>query len=141
MRIEQKRELCGRALRCAIVAAGLGLAGLPAPGQPQDGDPSRAPLAEFSLEVKLSGTKATRDGLGARVTVHAGGESWTTVHDGKSGYLSQSSGPLYFGLGSAPEVSRIEVLWPSGGRQTVEGPIAANSTREITEDASSPPAP
>ncbi|MCP4200623.1 MAG: hypothetical protein GY769_01655 [bacterium] len=86
------------------------------------------------LKVRLIGTESNRDGLGARVTVFAGDNSYLKVHDGKSGYLSQSSYPLYFGLGDATAVDRVEVVWPSGKRQTVPGPIAANQTREITED-------
>ncbi len=85
------------------------------------------------LEVRLVGSESNRDGLGARVTLRAGGRSYVKVHDGKSGYLSQSSYPLYFGLGNATEVEEIEVLWPSGRRQSVPGPIATNTVREITE--------
>jgi hypothetical protein len=54
-------------------------------------------------------------------------------HDGKSGYLSQSSLPLYFGLGEAARVDRIEVDWPSGIKQVVPGPIRANDLLPITE--------
>ena len=90
------------------------------------------------LGVRLIGSASNRDGLGARVTVTAGGASHTQVHDGKSGYLSQSSLPLYFGLGAASEVDRVEIVWPSGRRQTVPGPIAANAVREITEPAGGP---
>jgi len=75
------------------------------------------------LEVALVGTASNRDGLGARVTVTAGGLSQLELHDGKSGYLSQSSLPLYFGLGDATEVDRVEVLWPSGRRKTIERPL------------------
>ncbi len=85
------------------------------------------------LEVRLIGTESNRDGLGARVTVFAGDNTYTKVHDGKSGYLSQSSYPLYFGLGTASKVDRIEITWPSGKHQTVPGPIPTNEMREITE--------
>jgi hypothetical protein len=56
------------------------------------------------------------------------------VNDGKSGYLSQSRLPLYFGLGEAESVDRIEVTWPSGVIQTVAGPIGANRLLEIREE-------
>jgi hypothetical protein len=39
------------------------------------------------------------------------------IYDGKSGYLSQSSMPLYFGLGDATQIDSIEVSWPSGKKQ------------------------
>ena len=67
-------------------------------------------------EVRLVGVDSNRDGLGARVTVHAGGKQYVQVHDGQSGYLSQSRMPLYFGLGSAESVEKIEVIWPTGKR-------------------------
>ena len=85
------------------------------------------------LGVRLVGEASNRSGLGARVTLVADGESQTRVHDGKSGYLSQSLQPLYFGLGSRSEVERIEVRWPSGATQTIAGPIAAGTTLEIRE--------
>ena len=86
------------------------------------------------LEVKLTGSASNRSGLGARVTVHAGDQRYTRVHDGKSGYLSQSLCPLYFGLGDAEMVDRIEVRWPSGRRQVVSGPIAINARLQIKEE-------
>ena len=87
------------------------------------------------LKVRLIGRASNRDGLGARVDVRAGSSSYTKVHDGKSGYLSQSLLPLYFGLGDAEKVDQIEVLWPSGTRQVL-GPVEANRLLEITEEAS-----
>jgi hypothetical protein len=85
------------------------------------------------LKVRLTGKKSNRDGLGARVTVSAAGESYTQVFDGTSGYLSHSLYPLYFGLGDITEVDKVEVLWPSGEKQTVSAPIKINSLLEITE--------
>jgi hypothetical protein len=85
------------------------------------------------LAVKLTGTTSNRDGLGAIVKVTAGGSSYTKVFDGNSGYLSHSLYPLYFGLGAAESVDTIEVLWPSGKKQTVRAPIAMNSVIEVRE--------
>ncbi len=85
------------------------------------------------LKVRLIGTRSNRDGLGARVTVEAGGGSFTETHDGKSGYLSQSSLPLYFGLGGADTVERVIVEWPSGERQEVTEGLEISSIIEITE--------
>ena len=85
------------------------------------------------LQVRLVGTVSNRDGLGATVRVHCGSRVQTRFHDGKSGYLAQSSLPLYFGLGSETAVDRIEVVWPSGRRQTHSGPISLNGTLELVE--------
>ncbi|HEV7504514.1 MAG TPA: CRTAC1 family protein [Thermoanaerobaculia bacterium] len=86
------------------------------------------------LKVKLRGTKSNRDGIGARVRVTAGGKTYTQWNDGKSGYLSQSLIPLYFGLGKNQKIDTVEVLWPSGTTQTVRGP-KVNGQIEIVETA------
>ncbi len=89
------------------------------------------------LEVKLRGTTSNRDGLGALVTVTAGGKTMVKQHDGKSGYLSQSAMPLYFGLGEAAQVEKVEVLWPAGRKQTVAGAeVKVNGTLEVVEPGS-----
>jgi len=86
------------------------------------------------LEVRLRGTRSNREGLGAHVTVVLpDGRRILKAMDGKSGYLSQSDLPLYFGLGEADHAASVEVRWPSGRRQTVAGPVAGNRTIDIVE--------
>ena len=87
------------------------------------------------LKVKLTGTKSNRDGLGAVVKVIVGGMTQTQQNDGKSGYLSQSSLPLYFGLGEATKIDRVEVAWPSGKKQVLSGNLEPNKQLLITEPA------
>ena len=86
------------------------------------------------LKLKLVGTTSNRDGLGARVTIRVGDRSLHQQHDGKSGYLSQSAIPLYFGLGDAKTVDALEILWPSGAKQTVKGPQQINRIITIHEE-------
>jgi hypothetical protein len=85
------------------------------------------------IGVSLAGTVSNRNGLGAAVRVTAGGRVLTQWHDGKSGYLSQSQLPLYFGLDDATTVDRLEVDWPSGRKQTVTEGLRPNTTIRITE--------
>src|SRR5579863_2098757 len=85
------------------------------------------------LKVTLVGTASNRNGLGATVRVHAGGQVYTKYNDGKSGYLSQSVLPLYFGLGDADKIERIEVDWPSGRKQAVTQGLRENQVLQITE--------
>ena len=73
------------------------------------------------------------NGLGAWVRLHAGGQVYTKYDDGKSGYLSQSVLPLYFGLGDAQKIDRVEVAWPSGRKQVVTDGLQENRTIKITE--------
>ncbi len=85
------------------------------------------------LKVVLVGTRSNRNGLGATVRVQTAGQTYTKYNDGKSGYLSQSVLPLYFGLGDATKIDRVEVDWPSGQKQVVTSGLAENQILRITE--------
>ena len=87
-----------------------------------------------AITVRLRGTRSNRQGIGARVTVVLpDGRRILKWMDGKSGYLSQSDLPLYFGLGDADRAASIEVVWPSGRRQTLAGPHPAGKAVEAVE--------
>ncbi|HEY5489647.1 MAG TPA: CRTAC1 family protein [Gemmatimonadaceae bacterium] len=89
---------------------------------------------QHALSVRLRGTRSNRQGLGAEVTlVLADQRRVLKVMDGKSGYLSQSDLPLFFGLGKADHADHVEVRWPSGKVQSVAGPLAAGKVIEVTE--------
>lgn len=85
------------------------------------------------LKVVLVGTKSNRNGLGATVRVRSAGQTYTKYNDGKSGYLAQSILPLYFGLGDATKIDRVEVDWPSGQKQVLTTGLEENQTLQITE--------
>src|ERR1700682_812781 len=85
------------------------------------------------LKVVLVGTISNRNGLGATVRVRSAGHVYTKYNDGKSGYLSQSALPLYFGLGGSKKIDRVEVDWPSGRKQIVTDGLAINKAIQITE--------
>jgi hypothetical protein len=87
------------------------------------------------LKIVLAGTRSNRNGLGATVRVRSNGQTYTQYNDGKSGYLSQSVLPLYFGLGDSAKIDSIEITWPSGTRQTLTKDLAENQTLKITEPA------
>ena len=61
------------------------------------------------------------------------GQTQTRYNDGKSGYLSQSALPLYFGLGENSKIDRIEVNWPSGRKQAIANGLRENELLKITE--------
>ena len=86
------------------------------------------------LQVQLVGTTSNRDALGAKVVLHSASGIQTRFHDGQSGYLAQSRSPLYFGLNDDTSVSKIEVFWPSGKKQVIEGPIDTNQTITVNEE-------
>jgi enediyne biosynthesis protein E4 len=85
------------------------------------------------LKILLVGTASNRNGLGATVRVHSGAQVYTKYNDGKSGYLSQSVLPLYFGLGETSKIDRVEVDWPSGRKQVMTDGLRENQTLRITE--------
>ena len=86
------------------------------------------------LKVRLRGTRSNREGLGAGVTVVLpDGRRILKMADGKSGYLSQSDLPLYFGLGDADHAASLDVRWPSGRHQTIMGPIPTGGTTDVVE--------
>ncbi len=76
-------------------------------------------LGHHWLRLKLVGAKSNRDAIGARVKVHADGRTLTQQVMPAKGYLSQSELPLTFGLGKAKNVDSIELIWPSGQKQSV----------------------
>jgi Tfp pilus assembly protein PilF/peroxiredoxin len=71
-----------------------------------------------SLALRLVGTKSNRDGVGARVTVETDKLRRTRLVQVGSGFLSQHTKELLFGLGKSGRVSKVTVAWPSGATQT-----------------------
>ena len=58
--------------------------------------------------------KAGRPAVGARVEVRAGGRRQASVVTAGGSYLASAPGRLFFGLGSARSVERIDVTWAWG---------------------------
>jgi hypothetical protein len=85
-----------------------------------------------AVAILLTGTKSNRSAIGARVTVEAGGRKQMAEVAGGGSYYSQSDFALYFGLGEAVRIERIEVRWPSGGQQSWTD-VGANRRLRITE--------
>jgi Tfp pilus assembly protein PilF/peroxiredoxin len=72
-----------------------------------------------SLALRLSGTKSNRDAIGARVTVDTDRMHRTKIVQANSGFISQHSKELLFGLGQSERVTRVTVTWPSGDTQVL----------------------
>jgi tetratricopeptide (TPR) repeat protein len=81
-----------------------------------------------SIAIRLIGTKSNRDAIGARVEI---GGAVKFLQTG-SGYLSQHTKVIHFGLGEAGEASTVRILWPSGSRQEFQH-LASGFRYEITE--------
>lgn len=71
------------------------------------------------LMIDLEGTRSNRDGIGAMVTVEAGGVAQVRLQDGGIHERGQNHARLHFGLGKNSTVDKIIVHWPSGKVQTL----------------------
>jgi enediyne biosynthesis protein E4 len=94
------------------------------------------------LRIRAVGTVSNRDAIGTfvRVTPAGGRPSpWALVKTGSS-YCSQSELALTFGLGRVDRVDKIEVKWPNGRTQTLNGtranqPVTVEEPRTPTSSA------
>ena len=84
------------------------------------------------LQFKLTGTKSNRDAIGARITVKAAGLTQIREIDGGNGYAGQSMKRAHFGIGSATKIDSVEVKWPTGVVEKIQG-VALNKMNKIVE--------
>jgi hypothetical protein len=88
------------------------------------------------LQVRLVGTTANREAVGARVTVVRGDlELIDEVHSGR-GYQSQWGNRLHFGLGSHPRIDEVRVEWLGSGMTKLTN-VATNQLLTIVQPARS----
>jgi hypothetical protein len=66
------------------------------------------------LGVALVGSRSSRDGIGARVEVSAGGRTWVREMRTTQGLYSSHDPRLHFGLGRVEGRANVRVRWPSG---------------------------
>ena len=85
-----------------------------------------------AIAFRLRGQKSNRDAIGTSVTVEAGSLRQTKYLQAGSGFLSQHSKELFFGLGKSTESIRATIRWPSGLTQKFEH-VPANHRIEIQE--------
>ncbi len=85
-----------------------------------------------SIAFRLRGKTSNRDGIGASVTVEAGELRQTKYLQAGSGFLSQHTKELFFGVGKAQGTVRANIRWPSGLTQAFEH-LPVNHRIEIEE--------
>jgi len=88
-----------------------------------------------SISFRLRGEKSNRDAIGAAVRVEAATLQQTKYVQAGSGFLSQHSKELIFGLGQSKDPVRATIRWPGGFTQTFEH-LPANHRIEIREGTS-----
>lgn len=90
------------------------------------------------LRVKLNGSKANLDAIGAVVYLKADGQTQMLTQRVSRGYLSSVSPVLHFGLGTTAHIDSLIVNWPSG-KVSIVTSIAANQVVEISQDETERP--
>jgi hypothetical protein len=84
------------------------------------------------IALALEGTRSTRDAIGAKIRISAGGRTQYDHVSHAAGYASSSARPVHFGLGAAAAVAEIEIRWPSGTRQVLKD-VAADRVVQLKE--------
>jgi hypothetical protein len=85
-----------------------------------------------ALLVRVIGVRSNRDGIGARLTLTAGGQTFVDQVTSGSSYLAQHDMRVHFGLGATARVDRLEIAWPSG-RVDVAANLPANHIVVVRE--------
>jgi hypothetical protein len=80
---------------------------------------NRTANANHWITLKLVGTKDNRDGLGTKVKIATAEGAQYNQATTAVGYSSSSDKRVYFGLGKAAMIDRIELSWPSGVKQVL----------------------
>ena len=85
------------------------------------------------LALRLRGRKSNRDAIGALVHVvgSSGREQWNRVTTA-TGYGSSSDRTVFFGMGQDRPAKSVEIVWPSGARQTL-GEVACDRYLTVEE--------
>lgn len=84
------------------------------------------------LMIKTVGVKSNRDGIGARITVSAGGKMQIREIRSGSSFLCQSDMRAFIGLGKADKVDFVKIRWPSGIVEKIEN-VKANQIITVVE--------
>ena len=97
-----------------------------------------SPGGNHWLQIRLQGTQANRDAVGARVKVTAGDlVQIDEVHSGR-GYQSHHGTRLHFGLGRHDRVDRVDIRWP-GGEAEVFYRLQADRLVTLIQGTGQPP--
>jgi hypothetical protein len=91
------------------------------------------------LGVELLG-RDHADVVGAKLVLEVGGRRLTRFTKGGGSYLSSGDRRILFGLGTAAEVGRLTVFWPSGEEQHWDG-LAVDRYWSLLEGEAAPRKP
>ena len=72
------------------------------------------------IMIKCVGTRSNRSAIGTRVKVTSSGHSQIDEVTSGSSYYSQNDFRLHFGLGHASKADSVELIWPSGLKESFQ---------------------
>lgn len=117
-----------------------------------DGDPDMAVInldrpvslyrndaAAHRVVFRLTAGGANTFGIGATLTLRAGGLLQTRTLSPATGFTTCNEPLVFFGLGTADKIDELKVEWPSGCAQKWSG-LAAGRLYTLTEPSADPPA-
>lgn len=90
--------------------------------------------ANHWLGIRTVGTRSNRDGIGAHITVSAGGVRQMREVRSTYGYMAANDLRVHFGLGTTVRADTVQIRWPSGVVQTLTG-MPADRYHVVTEAA------
>ena len=86
------------------------------------------------LKVNLKGIQSNANGIGARLEIHgAWGKQIREIRSG-NGFSHQSSLNGHFGIGTATQITKLVIKWPSGVVDVISNP-AINQSILVTESS------
>jgi len=76
------------------------------------------------IAIRAVGTKSNRDGIGAKISIRAGGRTMVDEVRSGSSYNSSSDMRVHFGLGTASRADSILIRWPGGLEERFDNLLA-----------------
>jgi len=83
------------------------------------------------VQLELVGTQSERNATGAIVRVTRAQERWVSSASVGDGYYGTNQRLIHVGLGSADQIDRLEIVWPSGQIQSIDNVQADRRYRWI----------
>ncbi len=84
------------------------------------------------IDIELEGTDSNRNGIGAQIELQFGDQRRFEQVVAGTGFLSQGTFRVHFGLGDAKKIDKVIIKWPSQRVQTVEN-LAVDRLHKIRE--------
>ncbi len=85
------------------------------------------------INLDFIGSNSNTQGVGVRAELEVSGVTYVDQTTCGSGYASQSTGSLHFGLNDAEHVDKLSLFWPSGKVQVFEN-VESNRFLRIHEE-------